>query len=80
MNPKQLIAEIGHRRNRRPVEEGLLVYWVTLSGDRDEFATSLRNLRGAFPLVPTILRSSGMFRDSNALMNDVAVVLEEAQD
>ena len=79
MNPKQLIAEIGHRRNRRPVEEGLLVYWVTLSGDRDEFATSLRNLRGAFPFVPTILRSSGMFRDSNALMNDVAAVLEETR-
>ena len=80
MNPKQLIAEIGRRRNHHPIEEGLLVYWVTLSGDRDEFAASLRDLRGAFPLVPTILRSSGMFRDSNALMNDVATVLEETQN
>lgn len=80
MNPQQLVDEIRYRRNYHRVEEGLLVYWVTLSGDRDEFAASLGNLRGTFPLVPTILRSSGMFRDSNALMNDVATVLEEAQD
>ena len=80
VNPEQLIKEVRHRRDCHPFEEALGVYWVTLSGDRDDFATSLRRLRGTFPLVPTILRSSGRFRDSNALMNDVAVVLEETQD
>ena len=58
----------------------LSVFWVTLpTEDRNEFADSLRQTRGQWPLVPVILRTPGLFHDPNALMNDVTSILDEAK-
>ena len=79
MNPEQLVEEIRHRwEYARHVPE-LSVFWVTLSEDRDEFAEALRQARGDWPLVPVILRTPGLFRDPNAVMNDVTSLLLDAK-
>ena len=79
MSPAQLVEEV-HRRwdSARGMPE-LSVFWVTLSTDRDEFADALWQTRGKLPLVPVILRTPGLFRDPNAVMNDVTSILDEAR-
>lgn len=79
MNPVQVMEEIRRRRESEGERSGLIVYWVTLSSDRDNFAGHLRLARGSWPLVTSILRSPGVFRDSNSVMNDVATVLQDAK-
>ena len=81
MHPEQLVEEVRRRRERVQDISGLHVFWITLPGEnRDEFATALRQVRGDWPLVPVILRTSGLFRDPNAVMNDVASILQDAKD
>ena len=80
MYPEQLVEEVRRRWERIPSIPELSVFWVTLSGDRDEFASDLRQARGEWPLVPVILRTPGMFRDPNAVMNDVTSILHDAKD
>ena len=53
----------------------LSVSWVSVRTDRDDFARELKRLRGDLALVPHVLRTGG-FVDPNAVMNDVAAVLE----
>ena len=79
MNPETLVEEVRRRWQRAPNVPELSVFWFTLSGDRDEFASGLRRARSEWPLVPVILRTPGLFRDSNAVMNDVTSVLDEAR-
>lgn len=80
MNPEQVVEEIRRRRERQRGVSALNVYWMTLSGDRDEFMHELQQVRGESPIVPWILRKSGLFRDSNSVMNDVTIILTEVQD
>ena len=75
MIPEQVVEEIRRRRERRREVAALNVYWMTLSGDRDEFKFALQQVRGELPIVPWILRKPGLFRDSNAVMNDVTFIL-----
>lgn len=79
MNPEQVVEEIRRRRGRLGGTLALGVFWMTLSGNRDEFALELRQVRGDWPLVPWVLRTAGLFRDSNAVMNDVTSILDEAR-
>ena len=77
MYPEQLVEEIRRRWDSvRGIPE-LSVLWVTLSTDRGEFADALRRTRGEWPLVPVILRMPGLFRDTNAVMNDVTRILHD---
>ena len=80
MNPEQVVEEIRRRRERGHGVAALNVYWTTLTGDRDEFKHELQQMRGESPIVPWILRKSGLFRDSNSVMNDVMIILTEVQD
>ena len=75
MYPEQLVEEVRRRWDSAQGMPELSVFWVTLSTDRDEFADALRQMRGEWPLVPVILRMPGLFRDPNAVMNDVASIL-----
>ena len=79
MYPEQLVEEIRRRWDSvRGIPE-LSVLWVTLSTDRGEFADALRRTRGEWPLVPVILRMPGLFRDPNAVMNDVTRILDDTR-
>lgn len=53
----------------------MTVSWVSVPTGRDDFARELTRLRGDLALVPHVLRTGG-FVDPNAVMNDVAAVLE----
>ena len=79
MIPEQVVEEIRRRWARERGAPALSVYWMTLSGDRDVFKLNLQRVREETPIVPWILRSPGLFRDSNAVMNDVAFVLNDVQ-
>ena len=79
MNPETLVEEVRRRWQRTPNVPELSVFWFTLSGDRDEFANGLRRASGEWPLVPVILRTPGLFRDPNAVMNDVTSIIDEAR-
>ena len=79
MRPSSVIDEIRRRRESSDAAPGLSVYWVRLSDSRDEFQGELRQMRGEWPIVPWILRTPGVFRDPNSVMNDVAEVLENAR-
>ncbi len=79
MNPLQLINEIRRRRERDDTASALNVCWLALSGDRDQFAEALLGTREDSPIVPWILRVSGLFRDTNEVMNDIAHVLRESR-
>lgn len=79
MNPEQVVEEIRRRRERRREVSALNLYWITLSGNRDEFKYALQQVRGESPIVPWILRKSGLFRDSNAVMNDVMAILNNVR-
>ena len=81
MHPEQLIEEVRRHRERARDISGLHVFWIKLpEEDRDEFASALQRARGDWPLVPVILRTSGLFRDPNAVMNDVTFILHEVKD
>lgn len=80
MRPASVIDEVRRRRESSDVVPGLNVYWVRLSGDRDEFEAELRQLRGEWPIIPWILRTPGVFLDPNSVMNDVVDVLENARN
>ena len=75
MIPEQVVEEIRRRRERGHEMAALSVYWITLSGDRDEFKLALQQVCDELPIVPWILRKSGLFRDSNTVMNDVIFIL-----
>lgn len=79
MQPEKLVEEIRRRWERNPDMSELSVFWVTVPSRRDEFADMLRQARGQWPLVPVILRASGLFRDPNAVMNDVTSILHDAK-
>lgn len=79
MSPELLVEEVHRRWNSARGMPELSVFWVTLSTDRDEFADALRQTRGKWPLVPVILRTPGLFRDPNAVMNDVTSIIDEAR-
>ena len=79
MNPLQLVDEIRRRRERDEDAKPLSVWWVALSGDRDQFAEALLDSRSTSPIIPWILRTPGLFRDPNAVMNDISYVLGETQ-
>ena len=57
----------------------LKVYWLTLSGDRDEYAERIRKEERNFNIVPWVVRSQGLFGDPNSIMNDITQILEEAR-
>lgn len=61
-------------------EYPLIIYWVFLSSDRNEFADELKSLDSKIPTVNYVLRRPGMFADPNAVMNDVAGVLDEVRN
>ena len=80
MSPEQLVEEVCRRWDSARGMPELSVFWVTLSKeDRDGFADALRQTRGKWPLVPVILRTPGLFRDPNAVMNDVTSIIDEAK-
>ena len=79
MSPQQLVEEIRRRWEHARYVPELSVFWVTLSGNRDEFADEVRRVRGDWPLVPVIPRTPGLFRDPNAVMNDVTSILHDAR-
>lgn len=79
MHPETLVEEIRRRWERAPDIPELSVFWVTLAGDRGDFARDLRRARGEWPLVPVTLRTPGLFRDPNAVMNDVTCILHDAK-
>ena len=59
-------------------------YWVTITpeddgGDRNRFRRLLRESAGGYPLLPVVLRVAG-FEDPNAVMNDLAAVLETCRN
>ncbi len=78
MNPLQLVDEI-RRRGRDTAARPLNVWWVALSGDRDQFAKALLESRGTSAIIPWILRVPGRFREPNAVMYDIAHVLGETR-
>ena len=80
MRPSNVVDEIRRRRESSDAAPGLSVYWVRLSESRDDFESELRQMRGEWPIVPWILRTPGVFRDPNSVMNDVADVLENARN
>lgn len=80
MHPEKLVEEVRHRWDSAQAMPEVTIFWVTLpTENRDEFADALRQARGQWPLVPVILRTPGLFRDPNAVMNDVASILDEAR-
>lgn len=79
MSPQQLIEEVHRRLGKVHGKYDLSVFWIALSTDRDGFANDLREARGDSPIVPVILRKSGLFQDPNAVMNDVTSILYESK-
>ena len=80
MKSDQVFEEIHDRRRHKPAIPALAVYCVTLfSEDRDEFKEELRQVSDEWPLVPWILRTHGLFRDPNAVMNDVTFILSDVR-
>ena len=64
----------GLARGSRP----LRVFWVTVSGDRNDFAGELKRVMEGDAVVIVVLRTRG-FVDPNAVMKDVADILESAR-
>ena len=79
MTPEQVVEEIRRRRERAHGVVALSVYWVALTGDRDQFRSELQQVRGESSIVPWILREPGRFHDPNAVMNDVTFILSNLQ-
>lgn len=79
LDPETVVDEIRFRRSRPEDGQPLRVFWVRVSGDRDDFARELRRLRGELPIVPWVLRAGG-FGDPNSVMRDVRDVLDGARD
>lgn len=73
VKPDTVVEAIRESRTQAP--QALSVLWVTVPTGRDDFARDLKRLRGNLALVPHVLRTGG-FVDPNAVMNDVATVLE----
>ena len=85
LRPHDVLAEIRRRRGAaEDSDEPIRFYWVTLTpeddgGDRDRFRRLLRETAGDYPLLPVVLRVAG-FEDPNAVMNDLAAVLESSRN
>lgn len=60
------------------VSSTLLVYWVAVSGDRDQLAREVLGARGHAPIVPWVMRSAG-FDEPNSIGVDVSQLLESAR-
>lgn len=80
MKPEQLIDEIRRRRGLTQGTPALKIYWVTVLEDRDLFRDMVRRSRGNNPVIPLVLRKGGLFRDPNAVMNDVSMLLADAEE
>lgn len=80
MDPNQLFEEVRRRQNNASYLSELRVFWTMFTGNRDEFAEELKSIRGEWPLIPVTLRESGLFQDPNAVMNDVAAIIENSKN
>ena len=72
VEPEVVASMIQSRARDR---QTLRVFWVTVAGDRDEFAGELRRLTEGNTVVPVVLRT-GRFVNSDAVMRDVADILD----
>lgn len=85
LTPHDVLAEIRRRRgSTEGSDEPVRFYWVTLTpeddgGNRDRYRRLLRETAGDYPLLPVVLRVAG-FEDPNAVMNDLAAVLESCRN
>ena len=74
LDPEEIAGEI-----RRPADsEPLRVFWVTVGGERGEFAEQVAEALKGWPVVCDVLRAGG-FRDPNALMRDVLDVVDSVR-
>ena len=85
VKPQHVFEDIRRRRagSDHP-DDPIRFYWVTITpeddgGDRNRFRRLLRESAGGYPLLPVVLRVAG-FEDPNAVMNDLAAVLETCRD
>ena len=74
LDPRAVVDNL-RSRSREP----LRVFWVRVSGNRNDFRRSLIRLRADVPVVPWVLRTRA-FQDPNSVMNDVRDVLDDARD
>ena len=75
INPVQVVDHIAQQSSSL---QALNVYWLRLSGDRDQFAKELKYIRANVVVVPWILRTPA-FNDPNMVMNDVLDILSKAK-
>ena len=85
MKPHHVFEDIRRRRaGSGEPDDPIRFYWVTITheddgGDRNRFRRLLRESAGGYPLLPAVLRVAG-FEDPNAVMNDLAAVLETCRN
>ena len=78
LEPGAIVDAIGELRERDP--RPLHVFWVWApTGDRDAIARNVQRRRGPLAIVPHVLRKVG-FDDPNAVMHDVADVLDRVRE
>ena len=81
VKPHHVLEEVQLRRSGADDSGGPIgFYWIAITaeddgGDRNRFQRLLRESAGDHPLVPVVLRVPG-FVDPNAVMNDLAAVLD----
>jgi len=76
ISPRQIIQELVEWS--RPSSVPLNVFWITMQGERENFAQQLRQLRQELAIVPWVVRGIG-FSDPNSVMNDVSSALGAAR-
>lgn len=64
-------------RSRPP--KPLRVFWVRVSGDRDDFKRELIRRRGQSPVVPWVLRKATL-QNPNSVMSDIVEILNDARE
>ena len=85
VKPHHVFEDIRRRRaGSGEPDDPIRFYWVTITheddgGDRNRFRGLLRESAGGYPLLPAVLRVAG-FEDPNAVMNDLAAVLETCRN
>ena len=84
VKPQHVFEDIRRRRSRADdASDPIRFYWVAITpedegGDRNRFRRLLSESAGDYPVVPVVLRVAG-FEDPNAVMNDLAAVLEDSE-
>ena len=76
VSPQQVIRELAEWS--RPSSMPLNVFWITMQGERENFAHQLRLLRQQLAIVPLVVRDIS-FSDPNSVMNDVSSALSAAR-